>query len=268
MNFFKYLICLSAIVVLFSCNDSDDDEGFGIEISPEANRLNREGGSVVNFVVSIQSTEDLRRYRVSENIDNGGFNLLKEADISGKFYSDFFDYTVPDTFDFGLHEIVIKFSTLDVRGNLMERAKVINVNITERTLTEYGGNTMYSNLSSQPDAFDLLNGSSKYSSDTLAHIRDFTLANPNDSLGKAWTSPMPGISFVRIGSGGFDYGNATDQNVMTSYEAGVKNDTIRNLKAEDVILTKINDTYVAVKLVLVIDEAGTTNDRYFFSIKR
>lgn len=268
MGFYKYLVFTIIILFAISCNDSDDeDKSFGMNISPEENYLSRKPGSVVNFTMNVQSVEDLSRYRITETINNFSAKTLKEEkNLSGKFYSDWFDYKVPDTFEFGKHEIKLIFSTFDVKGGEMKRAKIINVNITDRTLTEFGGNTMYSSISNQFDAFDLLTGTPKYSSDSTSHIRDLTIANPNDLLSKSWASPNPDIKFVRFNN--FDYGNATNQKVKTAYDTGVKNDTIRDLKAEDILLTKIDEKYIAVKLILVYDENGKENDRYLFSIKR
>ena len=249
-----------------ACDRSDDEQNSGIRITPESNYLLRTGGNVVNFTINVESRDDLTRYRITETIDNSSSTTLKDEKISGKVHSDWFDYTVPDTFGFGNHVIELIFSTFDIRGTEMKRAKIINVNITEKPLTEYGGNTMYSSLSNQFDAYDLLTGTPIYSSDTMAHIRDLTRANSSDTLSKSWTSPVPEIKFVRFNN--FDYGNSTDKTVQTAYETGIKNDTIRNLKADDILLSKINNKYVAVKLIFVNDLTGNVNDRYIFSIKR
>lgn len=266
MRFFTLLLVFAVIFFSIGCDNSDEEQPFGISISPEANYLNREGGSVINFTFRAESREELRRYRVVETIDNKTREILKDTNITGKFFSDWFDYVVPDTLGFGGHEIELLFATFDVKGNEMRRAKVVLVNVTERLLTEYGGNTMYSRLSNQFDAYDLLTGSPKYSSDTTSHIQDFTLPNTSDSLGKTWTSPVPGINFVKFNS--FDYANATDNTVKTAYDTGIKNDTIRNLKAEDILLTKVDDKYVALKLIFVTDLNGVVDDKYTFSIKR
>lgn len=266
MRFSKNL--LLALVVLFSisCRDSDDETNNGMRISPEGNYYSLDAGSIINFTLSVESREELSRYRVVETINNRKVTVLKDENISGKVYSDWLDYTVPDSLGFGNHQIELLFSTLDVKGNEMKRVKIITVSNSERNLTEFGGNTMYSSISSQFDAYDLLTGSPKYSSDTTSHIQDFTRANPTDSLSKSWTSPISDIKFVRFNS--FDYGNATDVTVKTAFETGVKNDTIRNLKADDVILTKVQNNYIAIKLIFVTDLNGNANDKYIFSIKR
>lgn len=266
MGFSKNLIAAIIIVFTVACDSSDDEQNTGMRITPEKNYLLRTGGNVVNFTINVESADELTRYRITETIDNSSTTTLKDEKISGKFHSDWFDYKVPDTFGFGNHEIELIFATFDVRGNEMKRAKIINVNVTDKPLTEFGGNTMYSSISNQFDAYDLLTGTPIYSSDTMAHIRDLSKANPTDSLSKSWTSPVPEIKFVRFNN--FDYGNSTDQSVRTAYETGIKNDTIRNLKADDIILSKINSRYVAVKVIFVNDLNGNINDRYIFSIKR
>ncbi|MFT7085965.1 MAG: hypothetical protein ACJAV5_001687 [Vicingaceae bacterium] len=266
MSFSKYLLVSLVIVFTLGCSNSDEEAGFGIRISPEANYFSREGGSIINFTFSAESREELRRYRVIETVDNKMVTTIKDTNVTGKFFTDWLDYVVPDSLGFGNHQIELLFGTIDVRGNEMKRAKVITVNIEERLLEEFGGNTMYSSLSNQFDAYDLLTGNPKYSSDTTAHIQDFTPANVSDSLGKTWTSPVPGIKFVKFNS--FNYANATDVRVRTAFDTGVKNDTIRSLKADDILLTKIENNYIAIKLIFVTDLNGNANDKYIFSIKR
>ena len=265
MKILRLLTLLLAFSLFFSCNE-DEDEGFGMTMTPIENYLLREGGDVVSFTLSAQGENDLTRYRISEKIDQQASTLIKDEAISGRFFSDFFDYTVPDTFSFGNHEIELIFSTIDVRGNQLRRVKVINVVIEDKLLTEFGGNTMYSSLSTQFDAYDLLTGTPKNGTDTTAHIRDLSLPNPTDSLSRSWASPTDTILFVRFNS--FDYGNATNESVKAAYNTGIKNDTIRNLQDEDVLLTRIGDRYLAVKVFFVTDQSGSENDRYIFSIKR
>lgn len=266
MHFRKLFLVAIIATLSFSCGDDEEESNYGMRITPNENYLEREEGSVINFVINVESSDELTRYRVTETIDKKSTNILKDESIRGNFYSDWFDYTVPDTLEFGSHEIQLIFSTFDIKGRQIRRAKFILVDVVDRTLTEYGGNTIFSSLSNQFDAYDLLTGNPKYSSDTTAHIRDLSKANPNDTLSRNWSSPVPEIKFVRFNS--FDYGNATEQSVRTAYDTGIKNDTIRNLRSEDILLTKIENKYIAVKLNFVTDQSGNINDRYIFSIKR
>ncbi len=266
MNIRKILLLALIISTAMACSDDDEDEGFGLRVSPSEDYISRTPGSIVSFTFSAQSKEPLARYRVIETINSNSQRSLKDISISGKNYSDFFDYEVPDTFGFGNHQIKILFSTFDVTGTEMQRAKFINVRVTDRPLSEYGSFTMYSSASNQFDAFDLIKGTPKYSSDTTAHIRDLSVNDTTGLLSKTWTSEAPNINFLKFND--FDYGNATSQSVKTAYDAGIKNDTIRNLDENDIILTKVDNKYMAIKLIFVTDQTGVDNDRYIFTVKR
>lgn len=258
-----FFIFISLIITTYSC--SKDEDSSGISVTPGENYLIRDTGNVVNFTVKINSKNDLSKYRITETINNST-TTIKELNISGKNYIDWFDYKVPNVFNtYGRHEIKLIFSAFDAKGAIMSRAKLIYVDINDRTLTEYSGNTMYSALSNQHNAYDLITRTPKYNTDSTSHIFDFTQPNAGDSLGKTWISPS-GVKFVKLN--GFDYANATEGTVTNAYNSSVKNDTLRNLQPEDIIITKVGTTYMALKMVYVIDDTGNANDRYMFSIKK
>lgn len=256
-------IAIVALIALVSCNK--EEKSSNLTILPAENYLLRDTSNVINFTIKVESTNDLARYRITQTIDNST-TTIKDELISGKNYIDWFDYTVPNSFQgYGRHEIKLIFTTIDVKGAEMNRAKLIYVDITDRTLAENSGNTMYSALSNQFNAYDLLTNTPKYNTDSTAHIFDFTKPNTNDTLGRVWISPS-GVKFVKLN--GFDYANATASSVTNAYNSSVKNDTLRNLTDGDIVITKVGSTYMALKMVYVIDDVGNANDRYIFSIKK
>ncbi len=256
-------IAIVTLIALVSCNK--EEKSSNLTILPAENYLLRDTSNVINFTIKVESTNDLARYRITQTIDNST-TTIKDELISGKNYIDWFDYTVPNSFQgYGRHEIKLIFTTIDVKGAEMNRAKLIYVDITDRTLAENSGNTMYSALSNQFNAYDLLTNTPKYNTDSTAHIFDFTKPNTNDTLGRVWISPS-GVKFVKLN--GFDYANATASSVTNAYNSSVKNDTLRNLTDGDIVITKVGSTYMALKMVYVIDDVGNANDRYIFSIKK
>jgi hypothetical protein len=266
MKFFKYLILVSLASVLYTaCSDDDEEESYGMAVTPSDTYFTQKGGDVINFKIIAESSNNLNRLRIWETINNNPTQIVRDQVISGVQFSDFFSYTIPDTLGFGDHTIRLLFSTYDGSGREMSRSKIISINNPDE-LEEFGSFTMHSSLSNQFDAFDLLTGTPKYSSDTTAHIRDVSTNTAPDSLSRSWTSEVPGMQFLKFND--FDYGNATNQSVKTAFDAGVKNDTIRNLASNDIVLTKINNRYLAIKLLFVTDEAGNVNDRYIFTVKR
>jgi hypothetical protein len=260
-----HLLIVTTLLMLafFSC--SKDDNSSNLTILPADNYLLRDTSNVINFTIKVESTNDLARYRITQTINNST-TTIKDELISGKNYIDWFDYTVPNSFqNYGRHEIKLIFTTIDVKGAEMNRAKLIYVDITDRTLAENSGNTMHSALSNQFNAYDLLANTPKYNTDSTAHIFDYTKPNVNDTLGRVWISPS-GVKFVKLN--GFDYANATASSVTNAYNSSVKNDTLRNLTDGDIVITKVGNTYMALKMVYVIDDAGNANDRYIFSVKK
>lgn len=251
------------LIAMLSC--SKEEKNSNLTILPADNYLLRDTSNVINFTVKVESTNDLARYRITQTIKNSTITIKDEL-ISGRNYIDWFDYTVPNSIQgYGRHEVKLVFTTIDVKGAEMNRAKLIYVDINDRTLAESSGNTMYSSLSNQFNAYDLLTNTPKYNTDSTAHIFDFTKPNTNDTLGRTWISPS-GIKFVKLN--GFDYANATASTVTNAYNSSVKNDTLRNLTDGDIVVTKVGTTYMALKMIYVIDDVGNTNDRYIFSLKK
>lgn len=258
------ILILLVSTLFFSCK-KDEEQAFGINITPSEDYMLRDIGNVINFTVKFESKEELVKYRITETISNST-TTIKDITISGKKYIDWFDYTVPNSFeDYGRHEIKLIFTSFDVDGKSMNRAKIIYVDVNQRNLVEYAGNTMYSSLSTQFNGYDLLTNTPKFSSDTTSHIVDFTQANSSDSLGKIWISPY-GAKFAKLNS--FDYSNATDLTVKNAYNSSIKSDTIRNINTNDIIITKINNDFIAIKMIYVIDDSGNSTDRYIFNIKK
>lgn len=248
----------------YSCK-KEEEQAYGINITPTEDYMLRDMGNVVNFTVRFESKVELAKYRITQTINNST-TTLKDIQISGKKHIDWFDFTVPEIFqDYGRHEIKLIFTSFDVDGRSMNRAKIIYVDVNQRNLVEYAGNTIYSSLSSQFNAYDILTNTPKFSSDTTSHLVDFTQSNSADSLGKIWISPF-GAKFTKLNS--FDYSNATDLTVKNAYNSSIKSDTIRNINSNDIIITKINNNYIAIKMIFVIDDIGTSTDRYIFNIKK
>ena len=80
-----------------------------------------------------------------------------------------------------------------------------------------------------------------------------------------WVSSS-GLSFAKFNS--FDHANATSQTLENAYEISLKQEFVDNIVSDDIIITKIANKYIAIKLIYVIDDIGAEDDRYIFSIKQ
>ena len=67
---------------------------------------------------------------------------------------------------------------------------------------------------------------------------------------------------------GFNFGEATAQSISNTWKNLTASTTIKQLKADDVLLFgKGDEALGAMKIMNVYDEVGTESDRYVFSLK-
>jgi len=55
--------------------------------------------------------------------------------------------------------------------------------------------------------------------------------------------------------------------VVDKYSTSVKKEFVDQISENDIIITKIEDNYVIIKIIFVIDNYGSEEDRYIFNIK-
>ena len=119
--------------------------------------------------------------------------------------------------------------------------------------------------SSEFNSYNLLTGTGSYNSDTTTHISDNT-DSISDILSREWIS-ISGLLFSKNNS--FDYANATLEGVINAYNTSVKKEFVDQISVSDIIITKIENNYVIIKIINVEDDPnGSENDRYIFNIKQ
>tara|TARA_B100000780_G_C21058789_1_gene425495 strand:- start:586 stop:960 length:375 start_codon:yes stop_codon:yes gene_type:complete len=124
---------------------------------------------------------------------------------------------------------------------------------------------MFLNNSSEFNSYNLLTGTGSYNSDTTTHISDNT-DSISDILSREWIS-ISGLLFSKNNS--FDYANATLEGVINAYNTSVKKEFVDQISVSDIIITKIENNYVIIKIINVEDDPnGSENDRYIFNIKQ
>ncbi|MBC8299053.1 MAG: hypothetical protein H8E55_25125, partial [Pelagibacterales bacterium] len=102
------------------------------------------------------------------------------------------------------------------------------------------------------------------SSDSTSHISDNT-DSISDILSRKWIS-MSGLSFTKVNE--FDYAHATLEGIKTAYNTHLIKEFVDNIETDNIIIAKIENNYVIIKIMQVIDDAGSENDRYVFNIKQ
>ena len=128
--------------------------------------------------------------------------------------------------------------------------------------------TLYSAASGNKSAFSLSNMQTEYLGTDSTAVAWYDMLNESedpDALSFAWHSEA-GIKFSR--AEGFNFAEATAQSLADTWKNLTGSTTIKNLKADDVLLFGKKDNVLgAIKILSIHDEPGTASDRYIFSLK-
>lgn len=260
---------ISSIVV--SCKKDKNSKPI-ISVSPEPLYIYGNVGDLINLKINVSSSVRLNKVTITGQPDNETPHLMLDTAITTKGTNFTYYYRLP--LSLAGKSIVLDFKAEDENGNVGEVAKRIFITALSAVqpipLTETAGHRMYSNLSTNPDSYNLETNTGDFSisADTASRdIQDFS--GTSSTLSNSWNSPAGG-KFVKYN--GFDYANATDSTTIAAYTSGVKLSILNGLQIGDIIITKLGSVttnkYVLMRLTDIVDVAGKDSDYYEFSIKK
>lgn len=261
-----YLLILSLFI---ACSCKKEEQAAVILLTPYQLIINNVHPSeVVSLLIDCQSPEELKQFTITSRIEGGFSRTELDTLISGKKFYYRFEYVVPDLLE--SKQILLEFTMRDIIGNAASNAKIIDVIATTKYLKETSGHELFSGNSGKQNAYNILTGVPLFShlaDSGLMHIAD---TSDSQILLRRWISPA-GVKFVRFS--GFDYANSTAVSIKNAFSAGIKSEFVNNLNTGDILLVEItgkdlSESYVAIKIVNIIDETGSVWDRYLFNIKR
>lgn len=265
----KIFWILTSVLLLASCEKQSE---LVISMNADVNWQTEyiPSGTNVHFIISSESqtTPVQRILLTSSDAEFRDRTLLdtvlaipaKKANVS--FYSQL-PYYKDST-------VVTFFArSYDQAGNTMVFPIIMHVLPGAKKLREIDAVTMYSAASSGKSAFSLESMQPVYIPADSTKVGWFDLlteeSKADKSLARIWTSKS-GIRFSR--SEGYNYSEATALSLQNAWPNQVKSETIKNLKADDVILFgKPNQVIGVMKILAVFDEADVEQDRYIFSLK-
>lgn len=165
--------------------------------------------------------------------------------------------------------VTITARSFDRNGNTMSYPITFYAAAGAETLRTIDNITLYSALSEGKSAFSWETLQPVYMGKDTASVAFFDLitdaAQTDQSLSCVWTSEA-GIMFSR--AEGFNFSEATVQSLQEVWPNCLKSSTIKNIKADDILLIgNYQSPFGAIKVLSVYDESGTANDRYIFSLK-
>tara|TARA_B110000003_G_scaffold185811_1_gene184679 strand:- start:26 stop:856 length:831 start_codon:yes stop_codon:yes gene_type:complete len=267
---YTFIYLLLIFFFLISCEKQNEDF-LNISITPLENYNNYNSGDLIRFDIAVSSNSTISELRVIEIRNNSSIDTLFSKAITSNNITENFLYTVPYIIDYQLSKVSLIFYVEDINGRIAERAKVLQVlsaDSSNNILTETTSHIMYSSASENFNAYDLLNGIAEYNTDTTAVFHVFDDTDDFQSLlSRRWvTSPSSSLEFVKANN--LDYANATRQIIRDTYASFNKKNFIDQINDNDVIITRIANNYVAIKIIQVIDDIGNENDRYIFNIKK
>lgn len=223
---------------------------------------------VVSLIVDCQSSTEMKQFTITSRIEGKFSKTEMDTTISGKHFYLSYEYLIPDVIE--STQILLEFTLRNINGDVATNAKIVDVIATAEYLKETAGHELFSGNSGKQNAYNILEGIPYYShlADTLKmHIVD---TSNTSVLLKRWISPA-GLKFVRFN--GFDYANCTNVSIKNAFSSGIKTEFVDNLIIGDIFLTKItnkdaSESYVAIKIINIIDVAGSDWDRYIFNLKK
>jgi hypothetical protein len=253
-------------VLLFSCQ-KEKDEAY-VLLSPFDVYINSEPAKIISIEVTCHSPNEIKQLTITSRIVGSYSKTELDTLISGNDFYMQFEYLIPNLMETG--SVMLEFTLRDASTQVVKNARVIEVVATTEYLVETAGHEMFSGNSNKQDGYDLLSGTPLFrnlADKALVHIADTSNSNV---LLKRWVSPA-GIKFVKFS--GFDYANCTNVTAMDAYNSGIKFDFVDNLSQGDILISKVPDaksvySYVVIKIVNILDGAGSESDRYIFNIKK
>ena len=261
LNRVSLILCL--LLVFSSCKKEVADF-INISFTPTEQYEIRNSGEIIDFSINVSSNIELSELIIVQIVNNSIIDTMYHKQISGLEKTELYNYTCPDISSLDTSEVKLIFYCSNTNGDINERAKVFSLVSETAYLTETSGHTMYSSNSTEFNAYNLYEGIPMFNSDSSSNISDNT-DSISDVLSRKWIS-LSGLFFTKFNS--LDYANVTSNDLENAYNSSLKKEFVENIQSSNIIITLINETYIVIRIDQVIDNVGSQNDRYIFSIKK
>ena len=254
-------------ILMLGCT-KDDESDTVLLITPYDLYLSAEPREIISLDISGSSAAGLQNLTITSKEEESFTKVILDTAITGNSFTMKFEYRVPEVYK--TTTIFLGITLTNIKGDVAESGKILEIEVTERYLEETAGYELFSKNSGKMNAYNLYTMQpllSDYSTAGEMHIMDNT-----DSyyISNKWTSPA-GISFVRYRD--FDYANCTNVSLRAAYNASIKHEFVDDLEPGEVLLLKLfnsnaDSSFLAVKIVNIIDTRESEYDRYIFNVKR
>jgi hypothetical protein len=263
----RFMVLLLGMLLLSECKDENETDSL-LLISPYEIYLPAEPFDIITLDITCTSGSSLKNLTITSKLEESYTEVILDSSISGKNFKMIFEYRVPE-----VHEatnIFLGIKLTDINDHLTQSGKILEVTVNERYLSETTGHEMYSMTSGKMNAYNLYTLQPLFSEFSLPEEMHIMDSSDSPYISRKLTSPA-GIEFVRYRD--FDYANCTNISLKAAYNASIKHEYVENLEDGEVLLMKLfgnnaDSSYLALKIVNIIDTRGSEFDRYIFNVKR
>ncbi len=261
LNRVSLILCL---LLAFSSCKKEVADFINISFTPTEQYEIRNSGEIIDFSINVSSNIELSELIIVQIVNNSIIDTIYHKQISGLEKTELYNYTCPVISSLDTSEVKLIFYCSNTNGDVNQRAKVFSLVSETVYLSETTGHTMHSSNSTEFNAYNLYEGIPMFNSDSTSNISDNT-DSISDVLSRKWIS-LSGLFFTKFNS--LDYANVTSNDLENAYNSSNLKEFVENIQSSDIIITLINETYIAIRIDQVIDDVGSQNDRYIFSIKK
>ena len=261
LNSLSLILCL---LLAFSSCKKEVADFINISFTPTEQFEIRNSGEIIDFSIEVSSNIELSELVIVQIVNQSIIDTIYHEKISGLEKTALFNYTCPEINSSGISDVKLIFYCSNANGDVNQRAKVFSLVSEAVYLSETTGHTMFSSNSTEFNAYNLFEGIPMFNSDSTSHISDNS-DSISDVLSREWIS-LSSLFFAKVNS--LDYANVTSNVLENTYNSSLKKEFVENIQSSDIIITLINETYIVIRIDQVIDDVGSQDDRYIFSIKK
>lgn len=262
----KKILTILLIVLFTGCITNEDESKVTIYYKIPTEKLYW-GDKIEIQIEATTKNQYLKKFTVHSFDTQYGKITLKDTIPDKKTLKYTHIYTIPP---FNKDSINIKFlfEAIDDENNIQQNSCELTVFSQSTVLSEKTGYSMYSAKSGKPDTFSLKNLQTIFYAIADSALTDiYNYDNPeilNEDMSREWRS-RTNICFIKNNS--FNYMEATDISVKSTYLNSVKQPVVKNLSNDDIILIGREKAYGVIKIINIYDEPGSDNDRILFNLK-
>lgn len=253
--------------MLFSCK-SDEVSLPTLLVTPSQLQSVVTPNQVISFAINVEAEGGLSSFEITESI-NGATHTVIYDTIFGDTKNEnlVYLYQMPNKRE--QLEVVLSFKVTDLLNNIGTAARKLKIEASDTLLTETKNIVLYSGNSNGKNAY-FIDLDTTFNSDSTAY-NDIDIFSPDtsDFLERRWISPK-GNNFVKFNS--FNYDSASFKSITEAYQFGNEANFVSNLSIGDIIIAKLSSPiqyeYILLKITNIVDDTGSTLDRYVFNIKK